>query len=60
MEDKGCGGTTRIKDTLYCSLVEYRNIRLEKGTVERLKKRGTKGETYDDIVRRLLGVKKND
>lgn len=29
-------------------------IRLSKETVEELKKLGTKGETYDQIVRRLI------
>ena len=30
------------------------SIRLSKETVELLKERGRKGESYDDIVRRLL------
>lgn len=33
---------------------DYINIRLEKGTVAELKKRGIKGETYDEIIGRLL------
>jgi hypothetical protein len=32
------------------------NIRLEKGIVAGLKKRGTKGETYDEILTRLLAA----
>lgn len=35
-------------------MTDYINIRLEKGTVAKLKKRGTKGETYDGIISRLL------
>ena len=34
---------------------EYMNIRLKKGTVAKLKKRGIKGETYDEIINQLLG-----
>jgi len=30
------------------------SIRLRKETVEMLKERGRKGESYDDIIRRLL------
>jgi len=33
---------------------EYSYIRLKKETVEKLKKIGHKGETYDDIVNRLI------
>lgn len=32
----------------------YTSIRLQKDTVEMLKERGRKGESYDDIIRRLL------
>jgi len=32
----------------------FTSIRLRKGTVEMLKERGHKGESYDDIVKRLL------
>jgi predicted DNA-binding protein len=35
-------------------MVEYTNIRLRKETVEKLKKLGFKGETYDDIINRLI------
>ncbi len=30
------------------------SIRVQKETVELLKERGRKGETYDDIIKRLL------
>jgi len=33
---------------------DWTSIPLMKETVERLKKIGNKGETYDDIVRRLM------
>ncbi len=32
----------------------YTSIRLQKDTVEMLKERGRKGESYDDIIKRLL------
>jgi uncharacterized protein (DUF4415 family) len=32
----------------------FTSIRLQKDTVEMLKERGRKGESYDDIIRRLL------
>jgi len=32
----------------------YTNIRLSKKTVQRLKNIGKKGETYDDIINRLI------
>ena len=32
----------------------FTSIRLRKDTVEKLKERGRKGESYDDIVKRLL------
>jgi len=32
----------------------YTSIRLQKNTVDMLKERGRKGESYDDIIRRLL------
>ncbi len=32
----------------------FTSIRLRKGTVEMLKERGHKGESYDDIIKRLL------
>jgi len=32
----------------------WTSIRVKKRTVERLKQAGRKGETYDDIIRRLL------
>ena len=32
----------------------FTSIRLRKGTVEMLKERGRKGESYDDIIKRLL------
>jgi predicted DNA-binding protein len=35
-------------------MVEYTNIRLRKETVEKLKKLGFKGETYDEIINRLI------
>jgi hypothetical protein len=35
-------------------MTDYINIRLEKGTVTELKKRGTKGETYNELINRLL------
>lgn len=33
---------------------EFTSIRLRKETVEMLKERGRKGESYDDIIRKLL------
>ena len=33
---------------------EYSIIRLSKSTIERLKRLGTKDETYDDIINRLI------
>jgi hypothetical protein len=35
-------------------MVEYSYIRLRRKTVEKLKKLGFKGETYDDIINRLI------
>jgi len=35
-------------------MVEYTHIRLEKSTVEALKRIGHKGETYDQIIKRLI------
>jgi hypothetical protein len=35
-------------------MVEYTYIRLKKETVEKLKKIGSKNETYDDIINRLI------
>jgi predicted CopG family antitoxin len=32
----------------------FTSIRLRKDTVEMLKERGRKGESYDDIIKRLL------
>jgi len=32
----------------------FTSIRLQKETVEMLKERGRKGESYDDIIKRLL------
>jgi len=32
----------------------FTSIRLRKGTVEMLKEKGRKGESYDDIIKRLL------
>jgi len=32
----------------------YTSIRVSKETVELLKERGRKGESYDDIIRKLL------
>jgi predicted CopG family antitoxin len=32
----------------------FTSIRLRKDTVEKLKERGRKGESYDDIIKRLL------
>jgi len=32
----------------------FTSIRLRKETVEMLKERGRKGESYDDIIKRLL------
>lgn len=32
----------------------FTSIRLQKDTVEMLKDRGRKGESYDDIIKRLL------
>lgn len=32
----------------------FTSIRLQKNTVEMLKEKGRKGESYDDIIRRLL------
>jgi predicted CopG family antitoxin len=32
----------------------FTSIRLRKETVEMLKERGRKGESYDDIIRKLL------
>jgi hypothetical protein len=34
--------------------IVYTYIRLRKETVEKLKKLGFKGETYDDIINRLI------
>lgn len=33
---------------------KYRNIQLRLTTVEAIKKAGVKGETYDDVISRLL------
>ncbi len=33
---------------------DFTSIRLRKETVEMLKERGRKGQSYDDIIRRLL------
>jgi len=35
-------------------MVEYTFVRLRRETVEKLKKLGFKGETYDDIINRLI------
>ena len=34
----------------------WTSIRVKKRTVERLKQAGRKGETYDDIIRRLIRI----
>jgi len=34
----------------------YTNVRLKTETRDRLKKRGSKGESYDDIIARLLDL----
>ena len=34
----------------------YTNVRLKTETRDRLKKQGSKGESYDDVVARLLDV----
>jgi len=36
----------------------YTSIRVSKETVELLKERGHKGESYDDIIRKLLEKKR--
>jgi len=38
---------------------ELTQIKLKKTTVKRLKKLGSKGETYDEIVNKLIGENKN-
>ena len=35
-------------------MVEYTYIRVSKGTTEKLKKLGRKGETYEDVILRLI------
>jgi uncharacterized membrane protein len=40
--------------TKWLYMVEYTYIRLKKDTVEKLKKIGSKNETYDDIINRLI------
>ena len=35
-------------------MYKYTTIRLEKETVEKLKKLGKKGETYDEIIKKLV------
>jgi hypothetical protein len=35
-------------------MAEYSYVRLRRETVEKLKKLGFKGETYDDIINRLI------
>ena len=37
---------------------KYTSIRLRKETVEQLKDRGRKGESYDDVIKRLLEKRK--
>lgn len=32
----------------------YTTVRVSEATLERLKKQGSKGDSYDDIIRRLL------
>ena len=39
---------------------EYTTIALKKKTVSKLKSLGKKGETYDDIIKRLLEQKKKE
>jgi len=34
--------------------MDYTNVRLKTETRDRLKKHGSKGESYDDIIARLL------
>jgi len=41
-------GVSEVKEKRFTS------IRLQKETVEMLKERGRKGESYDDIIRKLL------
>jgi len=36
----------------------FTSIRIRKETVEMLKERGRKGDSYDDIIRRLLEKRK--
>jgi len=38
------------------NMMETTTITLSKATVERLKKLGHKGETYEDVVQRLLEI----
>jgi len=50
-------GATEEKQVEQKSAQEKRfftSIRLQKETVEMLKERGRKGESYDDIIKRLL------
>lgn len=48
VEEKQADQTSAQEKNLFTS------IRLRKGTVEMLKERGRKGESYDDIIKRLL------
>jgi len=41
-------GVSEVKEKRFTS------IRLRKETVEMLKERGRKGESYDDVIKRLL------
>lgn len=34
---------------------EYSMIRLKRSTIEKLKELGKKGDTYDEVILRLLG-----
>jgi hypothetical protein len=40
-------------------MIEYTHIRLKKETVKELKNLGSKNETYDDIINRLIKEVKN-
>ena len=39
-------------------VIEYTTIRIRKDTREKLKRMGRKGETYDEIINRLIKGRK--
>ncbi|WP_152417891.1 DUF7557 family protein [Haloferax mucosum] len=62
-EDRMCATNTRNEEDTLCALPElssnelmpdYKNIKIHEGTHERLKSHGNMGESFDDLINRIL------